>query len=84
MRKEQNTYTSPRTGTEYLIRPKAESRPDYYEMGNPATRYIREYTVYEIVLNGNPVEYAFREEDIPEAVEWFENPPKYDIGSRFD
>jgi hypothetical protein len=77
------TFVSPRTGVEYLVIAKPQTRADYHEMGNPATRYIREYTQYDIVLNGNPVQFCFREEDIAETVEWFEN-PGVNVGSRFD
>ena len=77
------TYVSPRTGTEYLIVAKPQSRVDYREYMNPATKYIREYTQYEIVLNGNPVQFCFREEDIPATVEHYENPGP-DLGSRYD
>ena len=77
------TYVSPRTGTEYLIVAKPQSRAAYHEQGNPATRYIHEYTQYDIVLNGNPVQFCFREEDIPSTVEHFENPGP-DLGSRYD
>jgi len=68
------TYVSPQTGTEYIIAPKAQSRADYYEMGNPATRYMREYIQYDVVLNGNMVQFCFDEDRIPEVVSWFENP----------
>ena len=77
------TYVSPRTGTEYLIVAKPQSRVDYREFMNPAPKYMREYTQYDVVLNGNLVQFCFREEDIAGAVEWFENPGR-DIGSRFD
>ena len=77
------TFVSHHPGVEYLVVAKPQTRADYHEMGNPATRYIREYTQYDIVLNGNPVQFCFREEDIAETVEWFEN-PGVNVGSRFD
>jgi hypothetical protein len=77
------TYTSPLTGTEYLIVAKPQSRVDYREFMNPATKYMREYTQYDVVLNGNLVQFCFREEDIPATVAHFENPGP-DLGSRYD
>lgn len=77
------TFVSPRTGVEYLIVAKSKSRVDYHEFMNPATKYIREYTQYDVVLNGNPVQFCFREEDIPQTVERFENPGP-DVSSRYD
>lgn len=76
------TFVSPRTGTEYLVVAKTETRMagDWYK--NEPLRPV-EYTKYEIVLNGNPVQFCFREEDIPSTVEHFENPGP-DLGSRFD
>jgi hypothetical protein len=68
------TYVSPQTGTEYLVVAKPQSRVDYREFMNPETRYIREYTQYDIVLDGNPVQFCFREEDIAETVRCYENP----------
>ena len=76
-------FVSPRTGTEYLIVAKSKSHVDYHEFMNPATEFIREYTQYDVVLNGNPVQFCFREEDIPATVEHFESPDP-DCGSRFD
>lgn len=76
------TYQSPRTGTEYLIVAKTQTRMagDWYK-GEPLRPV--EYTQYDIVLNGNPVQFCFREEDIPATVEHFENPGP-DLGSRYD
>ena len=68
------TYRSPQTGTEYLIVAKPQSRVDYHEFMNPETRYIREYTQYDVISEGNLVQFCFREEDIPDAVNRFENP----------
>jgi hypothetical protein len=82
------TFVSPNTGTEYLIVAKPKSRVDYREFMNPETKYILEYTQYDIVFNGNPVQFCFREEDVPEAVSRFENPltdEQYNIfHSRYD
>ncbi len=82
------TFVSPQTGVEYLVVTKQRSRVDYREFMNPETKYILEYTEYEIVLNGNKVQFCFREEDIPETVGRFENPltdEQYNIfHSRYD
>ena len=76
------TYFSPRTGTEYLVVAKPQWRMAGGILEN-CPMYRKEYTQYDIVLDGNPVQFCFREEDIAETVEWFENPGR-DIGSRFD
>jgi len=76
------TYQSPRTGTEYLIVAKTQTRMagDWYK-GEPLRPV--EYTQYDIVLNGNPVQFCFDEADIAASVEHFENPGA-DLGSRYD
>ena len=76
------TYVSPRTGTEYLIVPKTSTRMagDWHK-GEPLRPV--ETTTYEIVLNGNPVQFALSEDGIAASVEHFENPGP-DLGSRFD
>lgn len=76
------TYVSPRTGTEYLIVAKTSTRMagDWYA-GEPLRPV--ETTTYEIVLNGNPVQFALSEDRIPAVVEHFENPGP-DLGSRYD
>jgi hypothetical protein len=65
------TYTSPRTGTEYLIVPKTSTRMrgDWYK--NEPLRPVEE-TTYEVVLMGNPVQFALTEDGIPAAVAHFE------------
>jgi hypothetical protein len=73
------TFVSPRTGTEYLIVPKYGKRA-YYEDGQ---QLWRDETTYQIVLNGNPVQFALSEEGIAGSVEHFENPGR-DLGSRYD
>jgi hypothetical protein len=67
------TYTSPLTGTEYLIVPKTSTRMrgDWYK-GEPL-RPVEE-TTYEVVLNGNPVQFALSEAGVPDAVRHFEQP----------
>jgi hypothetical protein len=77
-----STFVSPRTGTEYLVvaKPQRRMRGGILE-GCPM--YWADYTQYDIVLNGNPVTFCFREEDIATSVEWFEY-PNADVGSRFD
>ena len=76
------TYVSPRTGTEYLIVPKTSTRMagDWHK-GEPLRPV--ETTTYEIVLNGNLVQFALSEAGVPASVEHFENPGA-DLGSRFD
>jgi hypothetical protein len=73
------TFVSPRTGTEYLIVPKYSKRA-YYVDGQ---QLWRDETTYEIVLNGNPVQFALSEDRIAASVEHFENPGR-DLGSRYD
>jgi hypothetical protein len=57
--KDPATYHSPWTGITYDIVAVPQTRPDYYEMGNPTTRYIREYTQYEFYLDGKLVTFTF-------------------------
>ena len=67
------TYVSPQTGTEYLI----VAKPQWRMAGGileGCPMYRKEYTQYNVVLNGNPVQFCFREEDIPETVRHYENP----------
>jgi hypothetical protein len=55
-------------------------RGDWYA-GEPL-RPVEE-TTYEIVLNGNPVQFALSEDGIAASVEHFENPGP-DLGSSYD
>jgi len=73
------TYTSPLTGTEYLVVPKHGQRA-YYQDGQ---QIWRDETIYEIVLNGNPVQFALSEEGIAGSVQHYEVPGP-DLGSRYD
>lgn len=73
------TFVSPCTGTEYLIVPKYGKRA-YYVDGQ---QLWRDETIYEIVLNGNPVQFALSEDRIAASVEHLENPGR-DLGSRYD
>ncbi len=81
------TYTSPKTGTEYLV----VAKPVWRMAGGVlegCPMYRVDYTQYDIVLNGNLVQFCFAEKDIPDAVSTFENPlteEAYNIlHSRFD
>ena len=76
------TFVSPRTGVEYLVVAKTETRMAGNWYKNEPLHEV-ENDVYEIVLNGNPVQFCFREEDIPSTVEHFENPGP-DLSSRYD
>jgi hypothetical protein len=76
------TYTSPLTGTEYLVVPKTLTRAvGGILYGTPLRQ--EEYTQYDIILNGNPVQFCFSEGDVPATVAHLENPGP-DLGSRFD
>jgi hypothetical protein len=76
------TYTSPLTGTEYLVVPKTLTRAvGGFLYGTPLRQ--EEYTQYDIVLNGNPVQFCFSEGDVPATVAHLENPGP-DFGSRYD
>lgn len=67
------TFVSPQTGTEYLVVAKPQRRMAGGILeGCPM--YWADYTQYEIVLNGNPVQFCFTEQDVPDAVQRFENP----------
>lgn len=78
------TYVSPLTGTEYLVVPRTETRMvgDWYK-GEPLRPV--ETTTYQVVLNGNPVQFALTEDGVAESVRYFED-PNYDVRltSRFD
>jgi len=73
------TFVSPQTGVEYLIVPETDRRA-YFENGQ---RFWSDSTVYRIVLNGNPVQFALSEAGVADSVEHFEN-PGFDLGSRLD
>jgi len=62
------TYTSPKTGTEYLIVPRHSQRA-YYQDGQ---QLWRDEVTYQIVLGGNPVQFALSVEGIPASVAHFE------------
>jgi hypothetical protein len=53
------TYTSPWTGVTYDIVAVPQSRVDYHEFMNPATRYIREYTQYTFYQGDKLVTFTF-------------------------
>jgi hypothetical protein len=64
-------YVSPRTGTEYLVVPREETRMvgDWYK-GETLRPEIIHY--YEIVLNGNPVHFTYVEDGVAAAVAHYE------------
>ena len=62
------TYTSPRTGTEYLVVPKHSQRA-YYQDGQ---QLWRDEVTYEVVLNGRMVQFALTEDGVDGAVAHFE------------
>jgi hypothetical protein len=55
---EVTTYTSP-WGITYDVVAEAQSRADYREYGNPATRYMREYVQYNFYRDGKRVTFTF-------------------------
>ena len=65
------SYVSPRTGTEYQVVPREETRMvgDWYK-GEPLRPETIHY--YEIVLNGRMVQFAFTEDGVEKAVAHFE------------
>lgn len=67
------TYVSPQTGTEYLIVPKKMWRMAGGIMEN-CPLYRVDYVQYDVVLNGNMVQFCFDEKDIPDTVHHLENP----------
>jgi hypothetical protein len=67
------TFTSPQTGTEYLV----VAKPSWRMAGGVlegCPMYRVDYTQFDIVLHGNLVQFCFDEADIPDAVSRFENP----------
>jgi hypothetical protein len=62
------TYVSPLTGTQYLVVPKHSQRA-YYQDGQ---QLWRAEVTYEVVLNGNPVQFALTKEGLEKAVAHFE------------
>jgi hypothetical protein len=75
-------YTSPRTGTEYLVVPQTLSRAvGGFMYGTPLRQ--EEYTQYDIVLGDRTVQFCFSEADVATTVEFYENPGA-DLGSRYD
>jgi hypothetical protein len=81
------TFVSPQTGTEYLVVPKAQWRMAGGIMEN-CPMYRKDYVQYDIVLNGNLVQFCFNAEDVPSKVHDYENPlteAQYAVlHSRFD
>lgn len=81
------TYVSPQTGTEYIIAPKAQWRMAGGIMEN-CPMYRTDYIQYDVVLNGNMVQFCFDKDRIPEVVFGLENPlteEQYNtLHSRFD
>jgi len=80
-------YISPETNVEYLVVVNLQRRMRGGVLeGCPM--YWQTEKQYDIVLQGNPVQFCFREEDIPDAVNRFENPlteaQRRAISSRFD
>ena len=75
-------FTSPRTGTEYLVVTETCTRMAGGVLEG-CDMYRTEYTQYNIVLNGRPVQFCFSEGDIPNAVAAFENPGP-DVSSPWD
>jgi len=55
----QTTYTSPHTGKVYDIVEVQESRVDYYEFMNSATKYIRHYTEFQFFYEGKKVTWTY-------------------------
>jgi len=62
------TFVSPRTGVEYLVVPK-HGRRAYFENGQ---QLWRDEVTYQIVLNGNPVQFALSEDGVAGSVAHFE------------
>lgn len=62
------TFVSPRTGVEYLIVPKCGRRA-YYVDGK---QLWRDEVTYEILLNGNRVQFALSEDGVASSVAHFE------------
>lgn len=56
----QTTYTSPHTGKVYDIVEVQESRVDYHELMNPATKYIRHYSEFQFFYEGEKVASTYR------------------------
>ena len=55
---EVTTYTSP-WGITYDVVAEKQSRADYREFMNPATRYMREYVQYNFYRDGKRVTFTF-------------------------
>ena len=75
-------FTSPRTGTQYLVVPSPRWRMAGGILEN-CPMYRVDYTQYDLVLDGQTVQFCFEKDRIAEAVERFENPGP-DISSRYD
>lgn len=71
-RQPMTNYTSARTGNTYNVVAVPKSRTAYGEFMNPATKYIQEYTEYQIFLGDRKVQFAFEEEKVEEMIAHFE------------
>lgn len=56
----QTTYVSPHTGKVYDIVEVPQSRVDYHEFMNPATKYICHYTEFQFFYEGKKVTWTYR------------------------
>jgi hypothetical protein len=65
-------YTSSLTGNTYTVVAVPKSRTAYGEFMNPATKYIEEYTEYQIFLGEKKVQFAFDIEKVNEMVAHYE------------
>lgn len=66
-----STWLSPKTGTQYLIVPRIQTRMTG-DWVKGESLHPEEYVQYDIVLDGNLVQFCFRIEDVPAAVAHFE------------
>ena len=83
MEKDTLNYTSLRSGRTYQLAMERRSYTSYTEFGNPATRYEKYYTHTDILLNGETVFFT-TDDDVPAAIERYEQPAPAIMHSRFD
>lgn len=76
-------YTSLATGRTYQLVMSRRSYIDYAEFGNPASKFERWYTHTDILLNGEKVLFCV-DDNVPEAIDRYENPAPAYMHSAWD
>jgi len=83
MEKDTLNYTSAQTGVTYRLVMSRRSYTDYAEFGNPETAYQKYFTHTDIYI-GDKWVFFWNSDNVPEAIDQYENPAPEHMHSRFD